>query len=131
MTAYWQVLGIVLIAVIMGAALQKQGKDITLLLGIAACSMVLIVAMQYLSPVIALIQSLQSLCGMDSQILKILLKAVGVGLIAEIACLICNDSGNAAMGKGIQILATAAVLWLSIPLITELMEILQKIMGDL
>ena len=59
-----------------------------------------------------------------------MLKAVGIGVISEIAVLICQDSGNAALGKGLQLLATIVVLWLALPLMQGLLELVQKILGD-
>lgn len=129
MTPFLQAVAGVFIAVILGLALSKQGKDITLLLCVCGCCMVLIVAGRYLEPVMELIGRLQKLSGLDVGLLSVVLKAVGIGLIAEVASLICGDSGNAALGKGLQILASAVVLWLSVPLINMLMDMIQKIVG--
>lgn len=130
MTAFWQQLAGALIAVVLGLALSRQGKDITLLLSIAVCCMVLLAAVSYLEPVVEFVEQLQVMGNLNSDMLKIMLKAVGIGLVAEIAILICGDSGNSAMGKAIQILASAAVLWLAIPLMTSLLELVQKIVGE-
>lgn len=130
MTAFLQTVAGIFVAVILGLALSKQGKDITLLLCICACCMVLTVAGMYLEPVMELITRLQELSGLDTGFLSVLMKAVGIGLIAEVASLICADSGNGALGKTVQILASAAVLWLSVPLINALMDLIQKIVGE-
>lgn len=130
MTAFWQVLAGVLISVVMGLALSKQGRDITLLMSIAVCCMVLLVAVSYLKPVLDFVNQLKTVGNLDNNLLKIMLKAVGIGLIAEIATLICNDSGNSALGKTVQILASAVLLWLAIPLMGSLLELVQKIVGE-
>ena len=131
MSSFLQVVGGVLIAVVLGLTLNKQGKDIALLLGTAVCCMVLLVAVTYLEPVLEFIDTLQTVGNLDSEIIRILLKAVGVGLVAEIAALICADSGNSAMGKAIHILACCVILWLAIPLMTQLLTLLQKILGEI
>ena len=130
MTNFLQVIAGVLVAVVIGLAISKQGKDITLLLGTAICCMVLAAAMLYLSPVMDFIQSLQQMSGLDNHLLRIMLKAVGIGIISEIACLICTDSGNGALAKAIQVFASATVLCISIPIMQELMELIQKILGE-
>lgn len=119
-----------LITLILGLALAKQEMDASLLLTIAACCMVVTAAAVYLEPVIDFFQELQSLGQLDSGLLGILLKAVGIGLLAEITGLICADAGNAALGKALQVLAGAMVLWLSIPLLRSLMELVQEILGE-
>jgi hypothetical protein len=48
--------------------------------------------------------------------------------VAEIAGLICTDAGNAALAKTIQILATAVILWLTLPLMQALLDLVRKIM---
>jgi stage III sporulation protein AD len=131
MSTFLQVIAGALVSVVIGLALSKQGKDITLLLGITVCTMVLAAALVYLKPVMDFAQSLQQLSMLDSSMLRIMLKAVGISLIAEIACLICTDSGNGALSKGIQIFASVTVLCISVPLMKELLELIQKILGEI
>ena len=102
-----------------------------MLLGIAVCCMVLAAAVNYLKPVMDLISKLESIGQLDNEWISVMLKAAGIGLIAELASLICADSGNNALGKTIQILACAAVLWLSVPLMTALIDLIQKILGEI
>ena len=120
-----------IISVILVVSLQKANKDFALLLALCTACMVLVVAVSYIRPVFELVEKLEALADLDGQWLKIVMKAVGVGLVAQISSLICTDSGNSALGKAIQILSTAAILWLSIPLMTGLVDLIQKILGDL
>ncbi len=119
----------VLVAVILVLVLMKQGKDLSVLLIMAVCTMVVCAALSYIQPIKDLILRLQTIGQLDSDTLTILLKAVGIGLIAEVTGLICADAGNAAMGKTLQFLASAVILWLSIPLLNELLELLDTILG--
>ena len=119
-----------LIAGILGLTLRQQGKDIALLLSVAVCCMVIAVGVSYLTPVIEFVRQLQESTGTDPDILRILLKSVGIGLIAEIAGLICTDAGNAALAKTIQILASAVILWLSLPLMSALLELVRKMLEE-
>ena len=131
MELFLQVLAGVLLTVVLGIALGKQNKDMSMVLTLAVCCMVLAAAISYLRPVIEFVQQLEVLGGLGSEMLQIMLKAVGIGLISQIAVLICGDSGNAALGKTIQILASAVVLWISLPLMRALLEMIQTILGDL
>ncbi len=119
----------VLIAIVLILTLSKQGKDISLLLTIAVCCMLVSTAIIYLKPVTDFLGRLQSIGQLDSETLTILMKAVGIGLLAEITGLICTDAGNASLGKALQLLATATILWMSIPLLNELIELIDKILG--
>ena len=119
----------VLIAIVFSLILTKQGKDLSILLIIAVCCMVIIAAVSYLSPIMDLLNRLQSIGKVESDTLLIMLKAVGIALIAEVTSLICTDSGNAAVGKTLQFLSTAVILWLAIPLLNELLQLLETILG--
>lgn len=131
MEGFLQAFAAVLLAVILGLVLAKQSKDWAVLLTTGVSCMVLAVGAVYLQPVLDFVRELQTLSGLDPQMLTVVLKAVGIGLISEIAALICLDAGNAALGKGIQILASVTVLWLSLPLMRALLELVQKILGEL
>lgn len=130
MERYIQVVAGAIIAVILGIALSKYSKDVPLVLSILVCCMVLVVAFAYMEPILDFLQELKILGQLNSDMMEILLKAVGIGLVAEIAGLICADAGNAALGKAIQILASVVVLWLSIPLMRSLLEMVEKIMEE-
>lgn len=130
MERFWQVTAGVLLTVVLGIALGKGSKDISLVLSMVVCCLVLTVTFAYLEPVIDFLKELQTLGQLDSTLSDVVLKAVGIGLIAEIAILICGDSGNAALGKALQIMAAVMILWLSVPLMRALMELVQTIMGE-
>lgn len=130
MTHFWQGAAAVLLTVILGLALGKQGKEAGLLLTLAVCCMVGVLALSYLQPVVDFIRQLQTTAQLDDGMLEILLKTMGIGLIGEIAGLICADTGNSALGKSLQMLSAAVILWLSLPLLTQLLELLQQILGE-
>ena len=118
----------ILVALIFYLVLLKQGKDISSMLAIVVCVIIAIAAIRYLEPVIELLNTLQQLGKLDNHMLRILMQAVGIGLLAEITSLICSDSGNTAMAKTLQILASAVILWLSIPLLTEMINMVREIL---
>jgi len=118
-----------LTTVILCQVLSKNGKDITVLLIITACCLVLITACAYLRPIIDFFRNLQFLGQLNPEIIEILLKAVGISILSEVASLVCADAGNAALGKGLQILAVSVVLWISIPLFNELLDLLETVLG--
>ncbi len=118
----------VLIALILTLILSKQSKDFSLLLTVLVCVIVSVAAINYLSPVVEFFERLQSVGKLDPEFIKILMRAVGIGLLAEITGLICSDAGNAALGKTLQFLAGAVVLWMSVPLFTNIIDLIEEIL---
>ena len=100
------------------------------MLTVLGCCAVLITAISFIQPIFAFVEKLQALGNLNTQMLQILLKSVGIGLVGEIVVLVCNDMGNASMGKTLQILATAVILWLSLPMFNSLLDLLGKILGE-
>ena len=121
----------IMAAVIMWIILSKQGKEYALLLSLGACCLVLVAMFRFLEPVLDLLKQLQSLGSLQPEWLSVMLKAVGIGRVVEMGALICSDAGNAALGKTLQILGAVVVLWLSIPLMNSLMDLLQQILGGI
>ena len=119
----------VLVAVVLILALGR--KDLGLLLSMAVCAMTAMAAAELLEPVTALVETLEGLGGLDGGLVAILFKAVGVGLIADIAAMVCTDSGNSSLAKAVGLLGTAAVLWLSLPLFEALLSLIQEILEGL
>lgn len=129
MERFFQAAAGVLLAVILILAIQKQSREISVLLSLFVCCMVGCLAAGYIGPVLDFVKKLQSIGGLDWQMLQILLKVVGVAFISEIAGLICEDSGNSAMGKALQFLASAVILYLSLPMLTALLDLVEGILG--
>lgn len=131
MTLFLQAAAAALLAVVLGLCLEKQGKDISVLLTMAVCVMVLAGAAAYLEPVMTFLEELQTLGELDGGLVGTLFKIVGIGLVAEIAAMVCADGGRASLGKALQILASAVILWLSIPVFNVLLELIQSILGEI
>ena len=120
----------ILVALIFFQILLKLGKDVSSVLTIVVCCIVGIAAMEYLAPIVDFIHELQELGSLDSQMLKIILRCVGIGLISEITSTICTDAGNAAMGKVLQLLTSVVIVWLSLPLLSEMVELIREILRE-
>ncbi len=131
MEQYFQIVAGVLLAVVLILSLQKQGQETALLLSVFVCCMVGCLAVGYLRPVLNFIRKLESVGSLDSEMLGTLLKVIGIALIAEISSLICSDSGNSAMGKALQFLASAVIVWLSLPMLTALLNLVEGILGNI
>lgn len=129
MTTFIKASAGIILALILEKILQKQGKDMSLLLSIVVCTMVAAAAISFLQPVLSFFSRLQIIGNLNSSLLNVLLKAVGVGILSEVLSLICTDAGNAALGKTLQLLANSVVLYLSIPLLEELLKLMDTILG--
>lgn len=123
--------GAVLIAVILVLIIGKSNKDFAMVLTVLVCCMVALAAMEYIRPVMEFLQKVEDVGGLDHNMIRILLKVAGIGLISDICSLICADSGSASLGKIVKILSCTVILWLSLPLYAMFMELLHRILGTI
>lgn len=131
MDQVFKICAAVLIVCVISLVIEKKEKELTIVLTICTCCCVCLFVVSFLQPVIDFIQSLQNIAAVDYQSLRIVFKVVGIGLVAEISSLICQDAGKSALAKVVQVSATVLILWVSLPLFTKLIELVSKIIGGI
>lgn len=129
MDMFWKVAAGILTALILWINLSKSNKDISVLMTMAVCAMAIIASAAFLRPIIDFIKRLQSIGKLDRDLLSVVLKVVGIGIVTEIAVMICKDAGNESMGKTLQFVSAAVVLWMAIPVFERLLSLLDRILG--
>lgn len=118
-------------AVVLVLAVEKQEKDLALMLTMAVCAMAAATAFSFLEPVISFLYRLEALGDLQGGVLETLLKIVGIGLVTEITGMICQDSGNSSLARGMELLGCAVVLFLSLPILETLLDLIQRILEEL
>lgn len=131
MEKFYAAAALVLLTVILILSLRKHNSEIAVLLSLFCCCLVAAVAVSFLTPILAFIRKLQQNILLDDQMLRILLKITGVAFTAEIAATVCADAGNSALAKTLQMLATAVILYLSLPMMEALLELVERILVGL
>jgi len=131
MDLFLRIIAGVLITAILSLVLSKHSSDISLLLTIAVCCIVVLAACSYLQPVLSLARKLVEIGQLDTGLLSVLLKVTGIGLISQIAGFICADAGKQTLEKAVQIVATAAILCISVPAIEEMISLIDRVLGEL
>lgn len=131
MELFWKGAAGILIAAVLVPVVGKQEKDLALLLTMAACVMAAAAAFSFLEPVLDFLRRLEQLGDLQTGILETLLKITGISLVTDLAAMVCQDSGNDALARGMRLLGTGVVLFLSLPVLETLLTVLQQILGEL
>ena len=129
MESYWKACAIMILTVVLGAALGKTEKDLSVVLTLAACCIILMVALEYLSDILVFLWELGSGIGDRNPFTGTLLKIAGVALVTEVSSLFSADAGNSSLGKAMQILGNSVILFLSLPILDGFLEIIREILG--
>lgn len=131
MVYFWKALGLGMLALILALVVGKREKDFVVLLTLAAVCALAGAAAEYLGPVLDFFRELEETAGLPTDMLGLLLKALGIGLVAEIGGTVCADAGNGSLAKQLQILGNAAIIYLSLPIFSSLFGLIREILGAL
>lgn len=64
---------------------------------------------------------------LGAQVAQILLKAVGMTILGQLAAALCKDAGESALAYTVQLAAKVGVLAVSLPLLTQLLAIFEEL----
>ena len=129
MEIYFKITAGILITMVLCLLLPKQKTDISVLLCLAVCCMALVCVVVYLEPILSLLTRLIALGNLPEELIQILFKVVGIGTISQIASVICIDAGNQSLAKVLQLITTTVVLWLCIPLLEQMLSLVENVLG--
>ena len=131
MELFWKAAAVIILTVILGITLGRSEKDISIVLTVAACCSVSVIALRYLSEVIEFLWILGNSSDLQNPFMSLLLKISGVALVTEMTGLISSDAGNSSLAKAMQFLGNTVILFLSIPLFETFLSTIQEILGFL
>lgn len=108
--------------------LRPQEKEIASLLGIAATLLLFAASVPRIARAI---QDMLSAfpTGVHQETAKILVKSLGIALMAQLVADICREAGEAAVGTQVELAAKLEILLLAIPLAQELMEMAKTLLS--
>lgn len=119
-----------LLAAITGMFVGKDNKQYFAYIGTAGCIVIISGLAAFIQPIIQFVTELTALGNLQADVLRILLKSVGIAIITELTCGICTEIGFGSIGKMLQFLGSTVILWLSIPVFQSVLDIIQNILGE-
>lgn len=123
-----KIIGIGLLALIIIVILKQYKPEYAIYVSMAAGVLILVFAIQKLTGIINLLQSLANKTYINQNFLGILLKITGIAFITEFAVSICSDAGEKAIASKIEIGSKVIIISMSIPIITSLLELVIEIL---
>lgn len=117
-----------MVTAMLAIILQGQGKAYVTLLIVAFCAMGACIAFIYIKPVVEFLYRLQNVSNIKNESLTVLLKAVGIGLLNEFCGAICADSGNTSLAKMLNLVSTTAIMWISLPVLEQIIELITEVL---
>ena len=123
-----KIIGIGLIGLVIIIILKQYKPEYAIYVSIIAGIIILFFAMDKISGIVNLLQSISDKTYINKTFLSILLKITGIAFITEFAVSICSDAGEKAIASKIEIGSKVIIVTMSIPIITSLLELIIEIL---
>ena len=123
-----KIIGIALIALIIIIILKEYRPEFVIYISIITGILILMLVIDKLTGIISLLESIASKASINTEFIKLLIKITGIAFLSEFAVSICKDSGEAAIASKVEIGSKIIIIAMSIPILSELLEIILKIL---
>ena len=104
--------------------LRKQVPSLALALSLAAGAILLSSAMESLSAVRGLADSLSRTAGLSPQLWSTVWKVAGVGIVTRLSTALCKDAGEGGLAAFLETAGVALALLTALPLLETVLEVL-------
>ncbi len=129
MYEFIQIVVLALTAMVAVSALKKRAGEFSLLVTAVCIGALGVFAVTRLGPVLDLLRRLEKLTGVNRAIMAPALKAALVGILTNVAAGVCGDCGEGGVAKMVELCGTVMALYLSAPLVTAVLELLDGLLG--
>lgn len=119
--------GLGITAAALSAVIRKYNGEYSLFISLAASLLILGAVITALSPLLDLINELTEASGADGGYIAVLLKALAVCYITQLASDCCRDSGESAVAGKIEFAGKIAVLLIAVPLFESILGIVKDL----
>jgi len=123
-----KIVGVGLIATILVILVKQYRPEFALYLSLAAGVLLFSMVIGKVAGIVELLQNLANKSNFHSQFLSILLKITGIAILTEFAVSIAKDAGESAIASKIDLAGKVIVISLSIPILTNLVEMLTTLL---
>ena len=123
------IIGLGLIAAVLAVVLRQYRPEYALLVSVAAGIFILYRVIAEMLPVLDEVRGILEHSAVPAEFIGILLKALAICFLTQIACDICKDAGESATASKIEMAGKVAVLGVSLPLFRQVLAVVYSLLG--
>lgn len=116
-------------AAFLAVVLRRYAPEQGLAVGLIAGVLILLAAFSGSLPVLRELEALLSRSGLSNEYVSVLLKALGVCLLTQLASDACRDAGEQGLSSKAELVGRLALLTLSLPLFRKVGELAVSLIG--
>lgn len=119
-----KVVGIVLTALIINIVLKNYSKEFTFLINIVCTIIIFTLISKDLKGIVDRLTSISNEISFLLPYIKIMLKILGISMIAQLLSDLCRDNGENTLANQTELSAKIIILVTALPLFTTIMDIM-------
>lgn len=119
-----KVVGIVLTALIINIVLKNYSKEFTFLINIVCTIIIFTLISKDLKGIVDRLTSISNEISVLLPYIKIMLKILGISMIAQLFSDLCRDNGENTLANQTELSAKIIILVTALPLFTTIMDIM-------
>lgn len=121
--------GAAIIAAAISVLIKQYKPEYSLAVNLGAGVIILLFVLVSAAPIISELRSLIGQTGVNAEYIVILLKALGICFVTQLAADICRDSGAASIASKVETAGKVAVLLSALPLFERILGIAKALIN--
>ena len=124
----FQLVGIALVTAVAALLLKGTKPEIALAVTVAGSIILLLFAFEIFEGSLTIFQKIADATGIESSLVKILLKMVGIGYLVEFSAGILNDFGQNSLGDKLVFVGKIIILVLAVPILEGVLSLVVRLL---
>lgn len=120
----FKILAIAILTCVASLIVKQVKPDFASIVAIAGGVIILLFLIDYLQDIVGVFQTIIEKTNLSPSLFSTILKIIGVGYLTEFTSNICTDSGNSGLASKVGLAGKIIILFLSLPIITNLIEVI-------
>ncbi len=107
--------------------LKESKSGLSIAVGVAGGCIIIFMLLDYFADIFMTITTIIERAGIQSNVLKSVIKIIGIGYITEFSAGIVEDAGNKSVAEKIVMAGKVIILMVSMPIITALFDLIAEL----
>ena len=125
----FQLIGIAFVTAVAALLLKGSSPELSLAVTIAGSIILLLFVFHLFAGSLSIFGKIAETTGIDSSLVKIILKMVGIGYLVEFSSGILNDFGQNSLADKLVFCGKIIVLVLAIPILESVLKLVNQLLG--
>ena len=122
-----RIIGIGLVSIILIGIIKQYRPEFVIYILLVSGILIIYMILNEFTNIINMIREISNKTKLNTQFLGLLLKMTGIAYLSEFAISICKDSGESSIANKVEMGSKILLVSMSIPIISNLLEVILKI----